>query len=89
VWYLLVFISLLDSFIDIKYEYDRRLLAELFRLGVVLVTTSNRAPDELYQNGIQRQSFLPAIELLKERCLVHSLSSGLDYRKQSRTFCFF
>jgi protein AFG1 len=39
---------------------------------------------ELYQNGIQRKSFLPTIELLKDRCVVHALSSPLDYRKIKR-----
>ncbi|TPX55235.1 hypothetical protein PhCBS80983_g05500 [Powellomyces hirtus] len=60
----------------------RRLFDELFKRGMVMVTTSNRHPDELYQNGIQRASFLPTIALLKERCHVHSLNSGIDYRKQ-------
>ncbi|KAI8592929.1 AFG1-like ATPase-domain-containing protein [Geranomyces variabilis] len=62
----------------------RRLFDELFKRGMVMITTSNRHPDELYQNGIQRASFLPTIALLKERCRVHSLNSGIDYRKEAK-----
>ena len=52
--------------------------------GVVIVTTSNRHPDELYKNGIQRQSFIPCIELLKSRLKVINLDSRTDYRKIPR-----
>ena len=50
-----------------------------------MVTTSNRPPDDLYQNGIQRASFLPTIDILKSHCTVHSLNSELDYRKQGKS----
>lgn len=62
----------------------RRLLESLMSHGVVLVTTSNRHPDELYKNGIQRQSFIPAINLLKSRLHVINLDSPTDYRKIPR-----
>ncbi|KAK4228562.1 AFG1-like ATPase-domain-containing protein [Podospora fimiseda] len=62
----------------------RRLLEALMSHGVVLVTTSNRHPDELYMNGIQRESFIPAIHLLKNRLHVINLNSNTDYRKIPR-----
>jgi predicted ATPase len=62
----------------------RRLLESLMSHGVVLVTTSNRHPDDLYKNGIQRQSFIPCINLLKNRLRVLNLDSTTDYRKLPR-----
>ena len=57
-----------------------RLLDGLFRRRVTLVTTSNSKPDDLYQDGLQRQRFLPAIELLKQHTEVVNMDGGVDYR---------
>ncbi|EIN10509.1 hypothetical protein PUNSTDRAFT_132598 [Punctularia strigosozonata HHB-11173 SS5] len=62
----------------------RRLFESLLNYGVVCVITSNRHPDELYKNGIQRSSFVPCIELLKTRFDVTDLDSGTDYRRIPR-----
>ncbi|KAK2623509.1 hypothetical protein QTJ16_007063 [Diplocarpon rosae] len=62
----------------------RRLLEALMSHGVVLVTTSNRHPDDLYRHGIQRDSFIPCINLLKNRLHVINLDSPTDYRKIPR-----
>lgn len=53
--------------------------------GVVLVMTSNRHPDDLYTNGIQRESFIPCIELLKTVLKVIRLDSHTDYREAPRS----
>ncbi|WFD42418.1 peroxisome-assembly ATPase [Malassezia psittaci] len=59
----------------------RRVLEGLMQYGVVIVTTSNRMPAELYKNGIQRTSFLPCIHLLETQYKVVDLNSGTDYRR--------
>lgn len=58
----------------------RRLLEALWAKGVLVVTTSNRHPDELYKNGLNRAQFLPCIAQIKERCVVHEMKSDRDYR---------
>ncbi|KAF5956328.1 hypothetical protein HYC85_003553, partial [Camellia sinensis] len=60
-----------------------RLFGHLFSNGLILVATSNRAPDNLYEGGLQRDLFLPFISTLKERCVVHEIGSSTDYRKMT------
>lgn len=56
------------------------LMDVLFRRNMTLVATSNIHPDHLYYNGLQRQRFLPAIDLIKDHCRVLNVDGGVDYR---------
>ena len=58
-----------------------RLFEKLFAAGVVIVTTSNRAPDGLYKDGLNRALFLPFIDLISDRLHVVQLQSPTDYRQ--------
>ncbi|KAF3792181.1 Lactation elevated protein 1 [Nymphaea thermarum] len=60
-----------------------RLFRHLFDKGIILVATSNRAPDKLYEGGLQRDLFLPFIATLKAKCVVHEIGSLVDYRKMT------
>ncbi|MGR3290982.1 MAG: cell division protein ZapE, partial [Paracoccaceae bacterium] len=58
-----------------------RLFEQLMADGVMLVTTSNRPPDDLYLNGLNRDLFLPFIALLNQKLEVRELASSTDYRQ--------
>lgn len=56
------------------------LMKALFARGVTLVATSNIEPGKLYENGLQRQRFLPVIDLIEKYTLVVNVAAGVDYR---------
>jgi cell division protein ZapE len=58
-----------------------RFLEQAMERGVEFVMTSNYPPDGLYPNGLQRERFLPAIELIKQRLDVVGVDNGTDYRR--------
>jgi len=58
-----------------------RFLEQSMERGVEFVMTSNYSPDRLYENGLQRERFLPAIEVIKARLDVVEVDGGTDYRR--------
>ena len=58
-----------------------RLFEMLFARGVTIVTTSNRVPEDLYKNGLNRQLFLPFIDILRDKLDVQEIVSETDYRQ--------
>jgi cell division protein ZapE len=58
-----------------------RLFTGLIDAGVTIITTSNRHPDDLYKDGLNRQLFLPFIDLIKAKLDVLTLNGPVDYRR--------
>ncbi|KNH04755.1 ATPase [Perkinsela sp. CCAP 1560/4] len=58
----------------------KRVFRHLYERGLCLVTTSNRAPSDLYLNGLNREQFLPFVDMLEERCHVCPMKNETDYR---------
>ncbi len=59
-----------------------RFFQVLFDREVIVVTTSNRVTDDLYKDGLNRQLFLPFIEMIKDRLEVREMASNTDYRQE-------
>lgn len=62
----------------------KSLLEQLFQRGVCILATSNRAPELLYENGLQRELFLPLIDRIHDHCQVHQIETPCDYRLRDR-----
>jgi len=58
----------------------KRLFSVMFEQGAVVLATSNRPPEDLYLNGLNRPLFLPFIPMLRDFCEVHDINSEVDYR---------
>ena len=74
---------------------DAMIVGRLFEFfldaGIIIVSTSNRHPDELYKNGLNRALFLPFIKMLKQELYILNLDSTTDHRQKTlaNNTCFF
>jgi len=66
-----------------------QLFGVLFHKGTVVVATSNRPPQDLYEGGLNRSYFLPFIDLLERHCIVHAIQSDVDYRRALASCSYF
>lgn len=58
----------------------KRLFHSFYKIGLVVIFTSNRPPDDLYKGGLNRGGFLPFIDLVKKQCIIHHMKSEVDHR---------
>jgi len=58
----------------------KKLFEEFFNNNIFIIMTSNIKPDELYKDGLQREQFLPFIDILKKKARIFELCTGIDYR---------
>lgn len=72
----------------IIYYIDCANVNSFFRRGLVIIATSNREPEKLYENGLQRQNFVPFIPMLKSQVREVNLDSGMDYRRSGKVETF-
>ena len=59
-----------------------RLFEGLLNAGIKIVATSNRTPDDLYKDGLNRKLFLPFIVLIKNSLIIHKITTNIDYRQK-------
>lgn len=82
----------LDEFY-VDHIADAMILYQLFdsfwKNGGVVIFTSNRDPDELYKNGLNRERFLPFIPLLKKHNHIINVKTDVDYRKRNKNLEYF
>ena len=69
---------------------DAMILSRLFEAlwvneGVVVIATSNRSPDTLYENGLNRGLFMPFIKMMPEHFIIHAFEGDTDHRLRALT----
>ncbi|AIN95547.1 ATPase, putative [Leishmania panamensis] len=58
----------------------KRLFHSFYKIGLVVIFTSNRPVDDLYKDGLNRGGFIPFIDLVKKQCIIHHMKSNIDHR---------